>query len=147
MRIRGYLHRDKSPYMDALISLENEGIKRKVSFLIDTGTPKTIISERDALKLGLNLERLEKLEEELLSLGGFSETFRLRDVVFQFASGDGGHIENLDEVLVNREKGLPDEIKKQIPSLMGRDIIGKFVLVLDEGQSMVFMTDEHPHPL
>jgi len=146
VRITGYLHRDKSPYMDVLVTLENDGIKRKVSFLIDTGTPKTIISERDALKLGLSFARLERLDEELLSLGGFSETFRLRDVVFHFASGNGGHVENLDEVLVNRERGLPDEIKKQIPSLMGRDMIGKFVLVLDEGQSMVFMTDEHPHP-
>jgi hypothetical protein len=47
-------------------------------------------------------------------------------------------------VIVHRESELPEEIKKQIPSLMGRDMIGRFVLVLDEEQDMVYMTDEHP---
>lgn len=146
MKIRGYLHRDKSPYVDVLIGLETGGTKRKVSFLIDTGTPRTIISERDALKLGLTFGSLEKLEEELLGLGGFSETFRLPHVTMLFASEDGGHTERLGEIIVHREKELPEEIKKQIPSLLGRDLIGRFVLVLDEGQDMVFMTDEHPSP-
>jgi hypothetical protein len=142
MKIRGYLHRDKSPYLDVLVGVGRR-MKRKVSFLIDTGTPKTIISERDALKLGLNLSRLKKLEEELLSLGGLSETFRLRSVGFYFATDNGGHSERLDDILVNVEKSLPDEIKKQIPSLLGRDVIGRFVLVLDQDRSTVFMTDEH----
>jgi hypothetical protein len=144
VKIEGYLHRDKSPYLDILVSLRKNDVKRKISFLIDTGTPRTILSERDALKLGLNFRRLERLDEELLGLGGFSETFRLKDVTLLFASGRGGHSERLPEVIVHRESTLPEEIKKQIPSLLGRDMIGRFVLVLDEGQEMVYMTDEHP---
>ena len=144
MRIEGYLHRDKSPYLDVLVSLKKNEVKRKISFLIDTGSPRTILSERDALKLGLDFRRLDRLDEELLGLGGFSETFSLRDVTLLFASGDGGHSERLTQVIVHRESELPEEIKKQIPSLLGRDMIGRFVLVLDEGQDMVYMTDEHP---
>jgi hypothetical protein len=144
MKIEGYLHRDKSPYLDVLVSLQKSEVKRKISFLIDTGSPRTIVSERDALKLGLKFRRLERLDEELLGLGGFSETFRLEDVTLLFASGKGGHSELLPEVIVHRESSLPEEIKKQIPSLLGRDMIGRFVLVLDEGQDMVYMTDEHP---
>ena len=144
MRIEGYLHRDKSPYLDVLVSLPRGKVKRKISFLIDTGTPRTILSERDALKLGLSFRRLKRLDEELLGLGGFSETFKLEDVTLLFASGRGGHSERLPQVIVHRESSLPEEIKKQIPSLLGRDLIGRFVLVLDEGQDMVYMTDEHP---
>ena len=144
MRIEGYLHRDKSPYLDVLVSLPKGKVKRKISFLIDTGTPRTILSERDALKLGLSFRRLKRLDEELLGLGGFSETFKLEDVTLLFASGRSGHSEQLPEVIVHRESSLPEEIKKQIPSLLGRDLIGRFVLVLDEGQDMVYMTDEHP---
>jgi len=144
VKIKGYLHRDKSPYVDVLIGLRTGGTKRKVSFLIDTGTPRTIISERDAIKLGLNLQSLEKLDEELLGLGGFSETFKLSNITMLFASENGGHTERLKEIIVHCESELPDEIKKQIPSLLGRDLIGRFVLVLDEGQDLVFMTDEHP---
>lgn len=144
MKIEGYLHRDKSPYLDVLVTLDKDGVKRKISFLIDTGSPRTILSERDALKLGLDFERLNRLDEELLGLGGFSETFSLSDVTLLFASGGGGHSERLTQVIVHRESELPEEIKKQIPSLLGRDMIGRFVLVLDEGQEMVYMTDEHP---
>lgn len=144
MTIRGYLHRDKSPYLDVLVSLRKRATKRKIAFLIDTGSPKTIISERDALKLGLDFTRMRELNEQLLGLGGFSETYRVANVTLLFASENGGHTEQLKEVIVHREQELPDEIKKQIPSLLGRDLIGRFVLVLDEGQEMVFMTDEHP---
>jgi hypothetical protein len=144
MKIEGYLHRDKSPYLDVLVTLDENRVKRKISFLIDTGSPRTILSERDALKLGLDFERLDRLDEELLGLGGFSETFCLSDVTLLFASGGGGHSEQLTQVIVHRESELPEEIKKQIPSLLGRDMIGRFVLVLDEGQDMVYMTDEHP---
>lgn len=143
MKIEGYLHRDKSPYLDVLVNLPQGNMKRKISFLIDTGSPRTILSERDALKLGLDFGNLERLDEELLGLGGFSETFRLDDVTLLFASENGGHSELLAEVIVHREEELPEEIKKQIPSLLGRDLIGRFVLVLDELQDMVYMTDEH----
>jgi hypothetical protein len=144
MKIEGYLHRDKSPYLDVLVTLADPDLKRKISFLIDTGSPRTILSERDALKLGLDFQQLDRLDEELLGLGGFSETFSLSDVTLLFASGRGGHSERLTQVIVHRESELPEEIKKQIPSLLGRDMIGRFVLVLDEGQDMVYMTDEHP---
>jgi hypothetical protein len=144
VRIEGYLHRDRSPYLDVMVSLKKGALKRKISFLIDTGSPRTIISERDALKLGLDFDRLERLREELLGLGGFSETFKVRNVRLFFASENGGHSERLTEVIVHRESDLPEDIKKQIPSLLGRDMIGRFVLVLDEGQEVVFMTDEHP---
>jgi hypothetical protein len=115
---------------------------RKVSFLIDTGTPKTILSERDAHKLGVDFDNLERTSSSMLGIGGFAETYHLRKVTLIFFSENGKHEESLPELLLVREPELSEEIKNQIPSILGRDLLSKFTLHLNPQRDLVLITDQ-----
>ena len=118
------------------------GQARKISFLIDTGTPKTILSERDAHKLGVDFEHLEKTSASMLGIGGFAETFHLNEVTLIFLSEEGKYEEHLSELLLVREPDLTEEIKNQIPSILGRDLLSKFTLLINLQRDLVIITDQ-----
>ena len=143
MRIQGYFHKDQSPCVDVIVKAQELGPARKVSFLIDTGTPKTILSERDAQKLGVDFNNLEKTSASMLGIGGFAETYHLNRVTLVFLSEDGKHEENLSEMLLVREPELTEEIKNQIPSILGRDLLSKFTLLLNPLKDLILITDEN----
>jgi len=130
--------------VDILVRAKETGQARKVSFLIDTGTPKTILSERDAQKLGVNFNRLEKTSSAMLGIGGFAETYHLKEVTLVFLSEKGKHEEYLREMLLVREPELSEEIKNQIPSILGRDLLSKFTLLLNPHKDLVLITDQDP---
>jgi len=130
--------------VDILVRVPKMASARKVSFLIDTGTPKTILSERDAHKLGVDFELLEKTSASMLGIGGFAETYHLKKVSLTFFSEDGRHEENLSELLLVREPDLSEEIKNQIPSILGRDLLSKFTLHLNPRKDLVLITDQDP---
>ena len=132
--------------MDILVRAKDIGTARKISFLIDTGTPKTILSERDAHKLGVNFNRLEKTPSAMLGIGGFAETYHLNDVTLVFLSEEGRFEVHLRELLLVREPELTEEIKNQIPSILGRDLLSKYTLLLDPHKNLVLITDQYPIP-
>lgn len=118
-------------------------MRRAVSFVVDTGVLRTIISERDALKLGIEFDSVAKMEEGMLGIGGFADTYYVEDVRLGFYSEEHRrHVERLDRIFISRQADLPEEIKNQIPSLLGRDVINKLALVVDKRRELVALTDE-----
>ena len=144
MRILGYFHKDLSPCVDVLVLAPGLGPARKISFLIDTGTPKTILSERDAHKLGVDFAHLEKTSSSMMGIGGFAATYHLKKVTLTFLSEEGKHTELLPEMLLVREPELSEEEKNQIPSILGRDLLSKFALLLNPKKELVLITDQDP---
>ena len=57
-------------YVDAVVESETLHIYATVEFLIDTGATKTTISDKDAIRLGIDYETLEKLGKGMLGIGG-----------------------------------------------------------------------------
>jgi hypothetical protein len=142
LRIRGYFNADGSPFVDVIVFRRKAGLARRISFLIDTGTPRTVISERDADKLGVTHTDMEKMNADMLGIGGFTQIFKLTGLTFSFITECGEHQREIDEVLVNKHDHLPDRFKKQIPSLLGRDVMGQYALVLDGRAEVVLLSDE-----
>lgn len=142
MKIRGYFNSDGSPFLDIIVLRRNGGHIRRIAFLIDTGTPRTVISERDVAKLGIDFAQMEKMNADMLGIGGFTQIYKLNDLTFSFITEGGEHQQDIDEVLVNKHDQLPEKYKKQIPSLLGRDVMGAYALVLDGRKDLVLLSDE-----
>jgi hypothetical protein len=135
--IEGYTHRDGTPFVDVLLELPALKIKRKISFLIDTGSPVTILSERDARKLKLDYEKLSSANGNIMGLGGFSETYMLRKVILHFFTRKESLDIQLDDLYVSKSIIADEEIINQIPSLLGRDALKEFTFIYNENQRSV----------
>ena len=132
MIIRGYFHQDRTPFIDVLLEIQDYKIRRKVSFLIDTGSPITILSERDARKLKLNFSKLKPANDNIMGLGGFAETYILNRVILHFFTKTSMIDVPLKELFVYKNVAKDEDIVNQIPSLLGRDVLKEFSLTYDE---------------
>nr|TES93153.1 MAG: hypothetical protein E3J87_02925 [Candidatus Cloacimonadota bacterium] len=137
MIIKGYFHRDKTPFVDVLLEIPLYNIKRKVPFLIDTGSPITILSERDARKLKINYNRLKSGNGNIMGLGGFAETYILKKVILHFFTKAKMTDVSLKELLIYRNVNKDENIINQIPSLLGRDVLREFTLIFDEKNNII----------
>ena len=145
MRIEGYFGRYGAPYTDAVMICEGLDIEESVKFLVDTGASKTTISESDAIRLKINYDDLQKLETGMIGIGGVVDTYSIKGLALTFVTDEGSHAEQISEILAIKHsvknKG-EEERMKLIPSLLGRDLLDKFSLIIDKTRNTVLITDE-----
>jgi hypothetical protein len=115
-----------------LLEIPDLNIKRKVSFLIDTGSPITILSERDARKLKIDYNKLKPENGSIMGLGGFAETYILKNVTLHFFTRTRIIDITLKKLLAYKNVSDDEDIINQIPSLLGRDALKEFTLIYDE---------------
>lgn len=99
-----------------------------ISFQVDTGSRPTLISEKDAKKIGLEYGKLKTSPKAIYGLGGKIRPYTLRNVVFVFDSDEGMQEIPLGSVEAVRYEGRRKDIKEQmmdIPSLLGWDFFWK----------------------
>ena len=100
------------------------------------------MSDRDANKLGVDYKMLEKLDCGMLGIGGTVDTYVLKDAKLIFNSADNkAHIEQLDSLCFLKHSEMNERIVR-IPSVLGRDILNKYLLKYDKRQGKVYLTDE-----
>jgi hypothetical protein len=75
-------------YIDALLICKTLGIQEMVTFCIDTGAHSTCLVERDAIDLGIDLEKLRKIEKYTAGIGGSADACFLDDVKLGFLDND-----------------------------------------------------------
>ena len=113
-----------------------------LEFLIDTGATKTTISDKDAIRLGIDYDALEKPDKGMLGIGGPVDTYILKEAKLALHKKDGQtHVENLESLCFLRHFELTERILR-IPSILGRDVLNKYALIYDRRQDNVYMTDE-----
>jgi len=113
-----------------------------VEFLVDTGATITTLSDRDAARLGIDYDVLEKLANGMLGIGGTVDTYILKDAKLTFHTEDKKtHQENLDCLCILKHAKLNERILR-IPSILGRDIINKHALIYDKRQEKAYITNE-----
>ena len=145
MRLEGYWGEFEAPYVSAVLICEVLGLKKPVEFLIDTGASRTTILDNDAIRLGIDCGKLQKFEPGTAGIGGIVDTFIIPDVKLLFRSKNGFHEEELKEIFVLRHVAEEREIEERIrrlPSLLGRDVLNKYGLVLLKSDRLVIITDE-----
>lgn len=128
--------------MVAVLECEALHIRDTIEFLVDTGASRTTICDKDVIRLGIDLSRLDKLSEGMLGIGGLVDTYVLKDVKLTFRrENEGSHLENFDRIYVLKH-AIRDERIMRIPSILGRDMLNKYALVYNKRNEMAYITDE-----
>ena len=141
MKLKGKIGRFNAPFIDSIFICEDLGIEESIEFLIDTGASRTTITDSDAIRLRINYQRLNKLEQGLTGIGGDVETYSIRKVNLLFKINSEYFIEDIDEILVTKHTQNLEKVK-WIPSILGRDFLNKYVVIIDAQQGKVVLTDE-----
>ncbi len=142
MKIHGFF-RDDIGFIRVHMNSSVADIDENIAFLVDTGASKTVLLDKDALLLDIDYNRLRKFDRNLSGIGGSVETYIIDDTVLCFKS-DQGKVEFNCPIFVVRhdlDKLSKDERIKilSIPSIIGRDIIGRFKLVYTiEKEELIF---------
>lgn len=132
----------EAAYVTAILESEYLHIYATIEFLVDTGATNTTISDRDAMRLGIDYCTLEKLAGGMLGIGGTVDTYILKDAKLIFHKEDKkSHTENLERICILKHASLDERILR-IPSILGRDILNKHALIYDKRQEKACITDE-----
>lgn len=147
MRIEGEWGRFDAPYLEVILVSEELGIAEPVKFLIDTGASTTHILDSDAKRLRIDYSKLQKLEHGTAGIGGIVDTYGIPEMSLFLRTSDRGlHEEILDlfvlkhDIKAVKEEGIARI--KLLPSLLGRDFLNRYKLILDRANERVTITDE-----
>ena len=84
----------EAAYVFAILDSPSLHLYASIEFLLDTGAVKTIVSDRDANKLGVDYTMFEKLDCGMLGIGGTADAYVLKDSKLIFNTADNkAHIE------------------------------------------------------
>jgi hypothetical protein len=147
MRIRGFLNRDyepPAPFIKVLLISKDSNIRKFLDLHIDTGASSTIILDKDARYIGLDIKSLKKAKRNIGGIGGLIDTYLIKDAIIIFKTEEGMLYEERLNLLmgVHKLNKLTEEERRLImrfPSLLGRNVLRKFRLIYDERSNEVFM--------
>jgi len=107
------------------IILHESNMSARVPLLLDTGASNTMILWGDLERLGIDVSKI-KPEREFSGLGGLIGAKPIASTV-SFASDKGKLVEESVEVHVVTST-CPHPKLRLLPSILGRDIINRYVL-------------------
>ena len=147
MRIRGFLNRGyepPAPFIKVLLISKKLHIRKFLDLHIDTGASSTIILDKDAKYLGLDIKSLKRAKKNIGGIGGLIDTYLIEDAILIFKTEEGiPHEEKLTLLVgIHKLDKLTEEERiliTRLPSLLGRNILRKFRLIYDERLNEVFM--------
>ena len=128
----------KWAFLRTAIEIEDLKVTGVVDFLIDTGAGQTILSERDAKRLGLSYQNFPS-GRPAVGVGGVANTYRInKKVTFYFETVDGGIYRAVRRGIEVLEE--PGE-EKQLPSLLGLEFLEElhFKLTYDMPTQAIFL--------
>lgn len=143
MRIYGFFKKGplEAAYVVSTVTLKDLNVAHRVEFLVDTGASRTIISDRDALRLGVDYKKLLRAGLSL-GIGGRVDTYASKNVDLVFLTADmEQYVERVEELYFLKHRRVDEDILK-IPSVLGRDILNKYLLIYDKRRERVVITDE-----
>lgn len=134
----------EAAYVVAILESKPLEINETVEFLVDTGASRTTICDKDTLRLGIDFNKLERLIEGMFGMGGQVETYAMKNVKLTFRRENGkSHVENMERIYALKHVVLDERIMR-IPSILGRDILNKYMFIYDKRNETAYITDETP---
>lgn len=128
----------KWAFLRAVIEIGDLKVRGVVDFLIDTGAGQTILSERDAIRLGLAYQNFPH-GIPATGVGGVANTYKIdKKVTFYFKTVNGGVYSPVRRGIEVLEE--PTE-EKSLPSLLGLEFLEdlNFKLTYDMPTQAIFL--------
>jgi Retroviral aspartyl protease len=122
-----------APYLEAHISFPRLRLRGFVSFLIDTGADGTILMPADSKKLRMDFSSLRNPTTSE-GIGGISKGYNERGVI---SFSDRRHIYTY---VIKMEIAGPTVHNHRFPSLLGRDILKQWRLIIDTAKNRITCT-------
>ena len=114
------------PCVSALIGIPRLRVSGTVEFLVDTGAAVTCLHPSDGVALHVSFDRLDQ-DEYIVGVGGISRRYVERAVL---TFGDEVSLE-LYVCEVDIRVGRPGEVGSRLPSVLGQDVLARWVMVHD----------------
>lgn len=143
MRIQGSFGEFGAPWV--LVRLRRQGSEKvlEVPFLIDTGAYRSMVGTAEIYALGVSIHELRKSVGTAVGFGGRTQFYHLQHVELTFATEEGPHTERLPKMLTTFGPSTGQHRKRpHVRSVLGRDILDRYALVLDKRSGLVLLTDE-----
>src|SRR5437016_5956007 len=122
-----------SPYLEARVAFPRLNVRGLVSFLVDTGADGTVLMPADSRKLGIDFRNLRN-QTITEGIGGAAKGFN-ESAILSFT--DRRYVYSY---LVKIEIAAPTTRNYRFPSLLGRDLLGKWRIVIDTYQRKLTFT-------
>jgi dUTP pyrophosphatase len=140
MRITGYFGKHGAPSVNARLGRKDGKEPIDVSFLLDTGSFRSLVGLQEIHRLGVSVHELRRSVGRAVGLGGWTQFYLLQNVEITFDTDEGPHTDSLEEVLTSISPATGEHRKRpRIHSLLGRDILDRYALLLDKAAGIVFL--------
>ena len=114
-----------------------------VQFLIDTGAYRSMVGTAEIYALGVSIHELRKSVGTAIGFGGRTQFYFLQNVALTFHTDQGPHTEVLPKMLTTFGPYTGQHRKRpHMRSVLGRDILDRYALVIDKRAGIVMLSDE-----
>ena len=127
-----------APYLETLVILPRLGIRSGVSFLVDTGADETVLMPADAIKMGVDYNKLLR-GHPLVGIGGQCKSFK-EQAIIALSDNDRKLLfaYEIDIKIVDDRAAINKH--GYCPSLLGRDILKHLKMRYDPKERMLVFT-------
>ena len=122
--IRGWFDEFGRPYVRARVVIPRLRVNHSAYFLVDTGADSACLHPSDAVDMGIPFQQLINPRSSR-GVGGRSQYFR-EPAIVSFEDGDLTR-----QYLIQLLIAEPSESNRQLPSLLGRNIMNNWRSVFD----------------
>jgi hypothetical protein len=143
MRIRGQFGQFGAPWVPVKLRREGDEKVLDVPFLIDTGAYRSMVGTAEIYALGVSIHELRKSVGTAVGFGGKTQFYFLQNVELTFETDQGPHAEVLSKMLTTFGPYTGQHRKRpHMRSVLGRDILDRYALIIDKRSGLVMLTDE-----
>jgi hypothetical protein len=144
MRIRGYYGPHGAPWVPVKLRRVEGSRTLEVPFLIDTGAYGSMVGQAVIYELGVSIHELRQSVGTAVGFGGRTQFYFLQNVELAFETDQGSHKVVLSKMLTPFGP-YPGYHRKRprVRSVLGRDILDGFALIMDRRSGLVMLTDEN----
>jgi len=147
MRIDGYFderYEPPAPFIRATLISRTLKLEHAIELHVDTGAAASILLDKDVKRLKIDMGKLRTTERDLIGIGGLLKTQIIEDAILIFRSVDGPPIIEKLHLLVGTHDPTKLSLKEKeailkLPSLLGRDMIYRFKLMVDKLRNQIYL--------
>ena len=119
------------PYLDGHVTTRDAARTKRITFLLDTGADTSFLMPGDAHALGIDLGGLAMAPESTTGIGGEARYYQT-EALLTFSDREHLYLYEVD-----LEIAVPTEHNRGLPSLLGRDILSRWLLRYEAPRSVV----------